>query len=429
MHTDHTLPARVTLYQEIERDYLSHIEKQGIQLASKPTDEAAKKMFIDNLAQRGALVRNGGASIVINELSSACVACTGGRGSRTFILSLMCDRDCFFCFNPNQSNYQKKRKSLNDWKAELDDFGKRGIEMTHLALTGGEPLLHKEEMLDFFALARKRYPKAHTRLYTTGDRLDADTFKALAETKLTEIRFSIKMDDPPDIIAQTLRHIEQAIEWIPQVMVEMPVIPGTQKEMQELLEKLNELDVFGINLLEFCFPKHNWEEFEKRGFAIKNPPFPVLYDYRYAGGLPVAGSEELALELMAYALDNNMTLGIHYCSLENKHRDEIYQLNVPYKDAFEYYELDPEDFFLKSIISFDEDGAMLRPHLIKNGIAFFEDAEDNAIQFKPENLSQVKKLIEAEGKTPTLYCSYNIVMLRDNDVLLRELKLSELPFS
>ena len=44
-------------------------------------------------------------------------------------------------------------------------------------------------------------------------------------------------------------------------------------------------------------------------------PFPVLYDYGYAGGLPLAGSELLCLELLEYALDEGLSLGVHYLSL------------------------------------------------------------------------------------------------------------------
>ena len=50
-----------------------------------------------------------------------------------------------------------------------------------------------------------------------------------------------------------------------------------------------------------------------------------MYDYGYSGGLAVAGSEELILELMDWALGAGMTFGMHYCSLENKHRSEIRQ--------------------------------------------------------------------------------------------------------
>ena len=47
----------------------------------------------------------------------------------------------------------------------------------------------------------------------------------------------------------------------------------------------------------------------------KNPPFEVLYDYGYAGGLAVAGSEQACLELVLFALEKGLSLGVHYLSL------------------------------------------------------------------------------------------------------------------
>jgi len=44
-------------------------------------------------------------------------------------------------------------------------------------------------------------------------------------------------------------------------MVEMPVIPGSLEEMKDLLKKLDSLGIFGINLLEFCFPLNNAQVF------------------------------------------------------------------------------------------------------------------------------------------------------------------------
>ena len=80
---------------------------------------------------------------------------------------------------------------------------------------------------------------------------------------------------------------------IPSVMVEMPVIPGSEQHMHKLFRAFQEVGIDGINLLEFCFPFCNWDEFSKRGFMLKNPPFEVMYDYDYSGGLAVAGSEAL----------------------------------------------------------------------------------------------------------------------------------------
>jgi hypothetical protein len=193
--------------------------------------------------------------------------------------------------------------------------------------------------------------------------------------------------------------------------------------MRKLLNELDALDIFGINLLEFCFPRHNWLEFERRGFRVKNPPFPVLYDYRYAGGLPIAESEALALELLSYALNQHMTLGVHYCSLENKHRDEIYQLNVPYATALETYQLDPEDFFLKTVVAFGEDAHRLRQELTRVEVPFEDDPTDGSIQFNPASLEMVPGL----SHEITLYSSYNVIEPRSEGAVVRELKLIELP--
>ena len=110
-------------------------------------------------------------------------------------------------------------------------------------------------------------------------------------------------------------------------MVEMPVIPGTLSEMQELLVRLDDMGVRGVNLLEFCFPLCNAEAFRDRGFELRKHPFNYLYDYWYGGGVPVAGSEAEALELLAFAEREGLRLGIHYCSSDNKNTGQIYQQN------------------------------------------------------------------------------------------------------
>jgi pyruvate formate-lyase activating enzyme-like uncharacterized protein len=410
---------RRVLYRIIEQEYLEALRAQGIVFANR-NDSEGKEAVINRLAKRGAIVRNKGASIHLNRLSSACIACTGDVGSNTFVLSLKCNRQCYFCFNPNQVDYQEHSQQLADWRGELDELGERPYPVTHIGLTGGEPLIHQAEALDFFKTVNERYPDIHTRLYTAGDLLDEKTLAHLRDAGLTEIRFSIKLDDPPELRDKVLDILASSRSYIPQVMVEMPVFPNTKAEMEELLIKLDGLGIFGINLLEFCFPRCNWEEFARRGFMLKNPPFPVLYDYQYAGGLPIAGSEELALELLEFALVKGLTLGIHYCSLENKHRDQIYQANMPYADALPYHELDSGDFFFKSIVVFDEDVTKLRVAATQCDVPFEEDPSDHSLQFKPSYLALL------DGNDARFYCSYNIIELHAGEATLRELKLEAL---
>ena len=82
----------------------------------------------------------------------------------------------------------------------------------------------------------------------------------------------------------------------------------------------------------------------------KRQPYPVFYDYVYAGSLAVQGSEELCRRLMLWAHDRGWGLARHYCSLENKHRAQIRNLTEPYARINKCYAFDYDDFFLKTAL-------------------------------------------------------------------------------
>ncbi|HJH74072.1 MAG TPA: hypothetical protein OIL86_09050 [Eggerthellaceae bacterium] len=72
--------------------------------------------------------------------------------------------------------------------AELEQAHAMGARFRCLAITGGEPLLHPEQVNAFLRHAGQLYPDAHTRLYTCGDLLDERSLQELAESGLDEIR-------------------------------------------------------------------------------------------------------------------------------------------------------------------------------------------------------------------------------------------------
>jgi len=53
--------------------------------------------------------------------------------------------------------------------------------------------------------------------------------------------------------------------------------------MKSVLTELDRLEIFGINLLEFCFPYNNADVYRERGYKIKGRPYRVLYNYLYGG--------------------------------------------------------------------------------------------------------------------------------------------------
>ncbi len=377
-----------------------------------PRDCAAETAALrSSLGRKGATFRNNGHSIHVGRISSACVACQKGVGSATFYTSLKCHRSCFYCFNPNQEDFDLHSHAKRDVSAELRSMHDQGFRVSHLALTGGEPLLYPEEAAAFFRTARERFPGAHTRLYTAGDHINRDLLRQLKEAGLAEIRFSVRAHDGAHGRRHTYDRIAMAREYIPAVMVETPVLPGTLDVMKEMLLELERLQVFGVNLLEFCFPLNNVEAFRKRGYLLKRRPYETLYDYWYAGGLPISWSELECLQLLEFALDQGLGLGVHYCSLENKHTGQIYQQNwgQPVPETAWFSE---RDYFYKVAKVFGADIAPVQAALGGQG-----QERDGYLEFHPALIERLKGLDVEVG-----ICAF-VVEGRPEGRVTRELKI------
>ena len=412
------LRAQAARYLDIEADYLRQVAATGIQVAAADS-RAETAGQVERLSALGALCRNDGKSFVANTLSPACVACQQGVGSVTFFISLQCHRSCFFCFNPNQEQYDVYSGRTRNLVEELEALRRSGQPVQYLALTGGEPLLHKAEALEFFRAARAGFPRAHTRLYTTGDHLTPELAAALRDAGLDEIRFSIRLHDLDKGHRHTFDRIALAKGVIPSVMVEMPVLPVSFEAMKSILLELERLGVDSINLLELCYPFSRAEAFTARGYQVRARPFRVLYDYWYAGGLPIAGSESVCLDLVAFALEAGLKLGVHYCSLENKHSGQIYQQNAGARLPATYV-FSPRDYFWKTIKVFEPEVRRVRRALRGQPPELRRAGDDGrSLELHP---SQVP-VLAAAGLSLDLGLSYNVLEQRTDGPCLRELKL------
>ena len=349
--------------------YVRALEDKGVRFAKAGANQQRIDVLREQLRAKGAQFKNAGASIVWGWQSNACVECTGNHGSETFSTTFKCHRDCYFCFNYNVADYEKFVREGCPWREGLEDaerrYGHDGLAV--LGLTGGEPLLVLDDSIALLEEAGERFPSAHKRMYTSGDLLTEEGAARLRDAGLDEIRFSVKQDDPIERQERVLAGMEIARRCIPSLMVEMPIIPNTEERMHELFDRWSEIGLDGINLLEFCFPFHSWEEYESRGFAIRNPPFDVMYDYGYSGGLPVAGSEELCLELMLWGIDHEVPFGMHYCSLDNKHRSEMRLRNERGAHMTPILTFDEGDFFLKCAKVYGSDRETARKALEATG--------------------------------------------------------------
>ncbi|OAT54459.1 radical SAM protein [Providencia heimbachae] len=405
-------------YLNIEQQTQQAIMAYGLRFESPFAQQKEISELHENVKVLGATFSNNGKSIHTKWLSSACIQCRTGEGSYTTFLSLKCHRDCYFCFNPNQENYDGFQQEMRDAKGEVEAIAEEGYPLTHIALTGGEPLLFRQDSIAFFQAVQQKLPHVHTRLYTAGDPLDRTTALALAAAGLQEIRFSIKIDDPQERIDKVLHRIALAREIFPHVMVEMPVIPGSESQMEKLLLQLDDIGIDGINLLEFCFPLTNSQAYAERGFSLKNPPYEVYYNYWYAGGLAVAESEVACLRLLKFALEKKLSIGVHYCSLENKHTGQVYQSNA-FVETSEYYCFSSQDYFYKSAKVFGDDCQKVAIALQTANHSFHQELINGFLQFNPEFIPSLASL----SNLPIALTSHIVEPDEKGEPLIKEVRI------
>lgn len=407
------------IYIDIAADYYSRMASYGLDYSNEayltPFD-----FWVESLAERGLEISNDHRSFHVGWISPSCVTCRKGVGAGTFLFSNQCPRNCFFCFNHNQKDYERLLSDIDDPIAKIEEYHAQGVKFRDLALTGGEPLLHKAKTIEYFEAVHRLYPDAYTRLYTSGAFFDTEIAKALANAGLKEIRFSIKTDDSEQEREELFELMKTAKAVIPFVVVEMPVMPDEFELMKDLLVRLDELEIDGINLLELGFPFNNAEEYAWRGYKLKSQLFRTLYSYTYAAGLPIAGSEDACLKLLGFALDQGLKLGVHYCSLENKYTAQIYLQNVGYKDTFDFCEFSERDYFFKSVKAFGSDADLVEAFFAEKGLETYrKDEEDHLVEFPPSYVSRL------EDSFPDLQLglSYYVVVGEGENIGLRELRL------
>lgn len=408
--------AYAAMYVRIYDDFMAQVRRTGIAIDPQDYEQAAAQQR-QRLKEKGATIRNDGKSVVVNWISPACETCRTGVGSATFFISLQCHRQCFYCFNPNQDNYERFAHHKRDVLSELQQIHAAGQKIKHLALTGGEPLLHKREAVAIFRYADEHFPEAQTRLYTCGDHADAAILSELRDVGLDEIRFSIRMHDLEQGHRRVFERIELAKEHIPSVMVEMPVLPGTLDPMKDVLLELDRIGIDGINLLEFCYPLVNADTFNAKGYAVKSRPYRIPYNYWYAGGLPIARSELECLDLLEFAIDRRLKIGVHYCSLENKHTGQIYQQNFgqPIPDTACFSE---RDYFLKSAKVFGADIPRVKRVFERIRYSAYQtNTEYDFLEFHVDRIPALKDLDVEVG------ISTGVMEAREDGQYLRELKV------
>ena len=228
---------------------------------------------------------------IYNYLSPGCQICREGAGLVLFVTG-RCERGCFYC--PISEERRGKDVVYADEQPvrELADILSEGraIGAQGTGITGGEPLLRLDYVLDCIRALKKEFGEGHHIHLYTGLMPNRSVLKRLAEAGLDEIRFHPPLEEWSNSTGLK-RTLQEAQELGLEAGVEIPAYmpaPG-------IVQAVREADAF-LNLNELEFSETNFTRLRDEGYTPQDL------------GCGAEGSEELARDF--FLKDD---IKVHYC--------------------------------------------------------------------------------------------------------------------
>jgi uncharacterized protein len=236
-------------------------------------------------------------------LSPACTQCAEGRKLVLFVTGL-CRFRCFYCpVSPARNQidvvYANERRVLSDDDV-LDEA--RAIGAGGTGITGGDPLGVVDRVDHYVRLLKGAFgPEHDIHLYTHEP--NPAKLERLARAGLDEVRLHIPhyLWGPLTAGGGAYRDVlVRAPSWGLRRGVEIPVLPGKERELRRLLRALEGIRVDFVNLNELEFSETNDALLRERGYR-QDP----------RNGWGVLGSRAIAERVVR---EMRLAIPIHYCS-------------------------------------------------------------------------------------------------------------------
>ncbi len=234
--------------------------------------------------------------------SKGCELCQLGAKMVLFVTGL-CHRGCFYC--PLSDNRRGKDDVYANERLVLTNADvleeARSMDALGTGITGGEPLLKLDRVLDYLRLLKSEFgPAHHIHLYSSLAPFE-NTLDTLARAGLDEIRLHPPIKEWGDFSSS---HYCEALEYAGklglQVGVEIPAI----KPVPAIIEALKEFGGF-LNFNELEFSETNYDAMIARGFV------PLT------SGYAAVGSREIALGIVSDEVP------VYFCSSSSKDRIQL----------------------------------------------------------------------------------------------------------
>jgi uncharacterized protein len=260
-----------------------------------------KRSFLLEEAQNEILFK--GTKPFYRQISAGCQLCGQGTWSCLFITG-KCNASCFYCPAPQLVDEAPSSQGLTFDTPEayaeyINHFGFKGA-----SFSGGEPLMFFDRALNYLKQIRKDCnPATYVWMYTNGILADELKFRKLADAGLNEVRFDI------GATGFKLDRIKSAKGIIPHITIEIPAIPEEKEKLVKLLPEMVRAGVTNLNLHQLRLTKHNAPKVVKHGYTFIPAEQPIALE-----------SELAALEIIKSAKEQNLTIGINYCSFFFKNR-------------------------------------------------------------------------------------------------------------
>ncbi len=242
-----------------------------------------------------------GRSYLVGTLPKGCKLCAEGKKMVLFVTGI-CDSSCYYC--PLSENKMGKDVIFADEMPvekdadiieEAHAIGSKGA-----GISGGDPLNVLDRTLHYLSLLKENFgTDFHTHLYTSKSTVNNETIEALIDAGLDEIRFHPQTKD--------LSGIRTALAHSIDVGVEVPVIPGADERLKELIDNLENLDVKFINLNELEASETNFEKLTRKGMKLVG-----------MHTASIEGSFETAMKVLEWASNHTQSISVHYCSAHYK---------------------------------------------------------------------------------------------------------------
>ncbi len=331
-------------------------------------------------------------SYQLKELPRGCQYCIRGEKLVLFVTGI-CPRKCSFC-PISDEKYQQDITFANERKVNSSpDLIKEAelMQARGAGITGGDPLAKINRTLEYIKLLKEKFGKPfHLHLYTSLDLVEENNLNELFKAGLDEIRFHLDLEDK-----KYWERLVLAKNFSWEIGVEMPLIPGKEKELKELIDFIaDKVSFLNLNELEVADNSHS--SLLDQGFKVKDQ---LSYGVR--------GSLELGLDLLKYVEDKNYTLKVHLCTAKLK--DSVQLANRLKREA--KYSKNKFDIV-------DHEGMLIR------GALYLEELKpDFGYREKLNRLSVSDRKIILDRLKILLNSLKEKLSLKDEEIILDENKL------